>query len=139
MATQGARRCGPGRRYSVPDTSQVTASTIGFAADGNGAHRLRGPPNAIEVDSRPQRLHRAESGLTNGLLAIVASDWPGEELLNGQQTKPASKLIQLVKSKIDSDQWLVLEPPPFPPDEPAIRVEVDLTVLRRALDEPPRV
>ncbi|WP_158853146.1 hypothetical protein [Saccharothrix deserti] len=78
-----------------------------------------------------------DTALTNGLLAIVASDWPGEELWTNQQTKPASKLIQLVKSKIDSDQWLiaVLEPLPFPPDEPAIRVEVDLTALCRAVDD----
>lgn len=82
-----------------------------------------------------------DTALTNGLLAIVASGWPGEELWSNQQTKPASKLIQLVKAKTDSDQWLiaVLEPLPFPPDEPAIRVEVDLTVLCRALDETQRI
>jgi hypothetical protein len=77
-----------------------------------------------------------DTALTNGLLAIVVADWPGEDQGRNGKTKPASELIKLVGLKIGGHHWLiaVLDPLPFTPNDSSITVEVDLGVLQHALD-----
>lgn len=75
-----------------------------------------------------------DSALTNGLLAIVAKAWPGEDTHNGR-TLPATQLINLIISKIGTSVWLIAEHEGLPFDETPFRVVVDLHLLRQALAE----
>lgn len=40
-----------------------------------------------------------DAALTNGLLAVVADEWSGEELRSNGRTKPASALLDLIEDK----------------------------------------
>src|SRR5919197_5467787 len=68
-----------------------------------------------------------DAALTNGLLAVVEMDWPGE---TGPPAhlKSARQLIDLVRGKVGGDRWLIAAFDPLPAlwGEPASRMEVDL-------------
>lgn len=114
---------------SMPDVEEYRQRQYAIHTVALGGGAVPGAASLFDTD------------LTNGLLAIVASDWPGEDLWKGGQTKAASKLIDLVNSKIGSDQWLitVFDPLPLMLADSSIRVEVDLGVLRQALDVTQRI
>ena len=74
-----------------------------------------------------------DTALTNGMLAIVATEWPGEEL-QGRVTLPARKLIDLVISKISTTNWVIALDNGLPfPKSPPRQVAVDLQILRQAI------
>ncbi|WP_346094411.1 hypothetical protein [Streptomyces olivaceiscleroticus] len=50
-----------------------------------------------------------DAALTNALVAIVASEWPGKE--GKPFTKPASKLLQLIREKADTEPRVVQRAP----------------------------
>ena len=75
-----------------------------------------------------------DSALTNGLLAIVAKAWPGEDTHN-DRTLSAKLLVDLIISKTGTSDWLIAEYEGLLFDETRVRVEVDLHLLRQALAE----
>ncbi|MEU6437498.1 hypothetical protein ABZ874_24625 [Streptomyces albidoflavus] len=55
-----------------------------------------------------------DAAVTNALVAIVAREWPGEEG-NGGFTKPAAKLLDLIRGKVE-EEGTVVRPAPDEPD-----------------------
>jgi hypothetical protein len=76
-----------------------------------------------------------DTALTNGMLAVVAAEWPGEEL-QGRATLSASKLIDLVISKTGTSDWFIAldDGLPLPKSTPR-RITVDLGLLRQTLTQ----
>lgn len=81
-----------------------------------------------------------DQALTNGLAAIVACTWPGEEneeRRNGQhRLKPASQLLQVIADKCEEARPGVRR---LSDDEDESAVDVDVATLKDALEHTQRV
>ncbi|UUV30010.1 hypothetical protein NQK81_35405 [Amycolatopsis roodepoortensis] len=92
---------------------------------------------ALDDGAVPGAASLFDTALTNGLLAIVEAEWPGETANARGFTKPASQLLTLIRDKIGSNRWIVTTLPamPFPPDDRPTPIEVDLAVLEQAVTD----
>ncbi|MGH9022499.1 MAG: hypothetical protein ACRDV9_05265, partial [Acidimicrobiia bacterium] len=54
---------------------------------------------ALLADGRTPPEGVFDTAVTNGLLAIVAEEWPGQEVGKDGRTKPATALLKLLEDK----------------------------------------